>query len=330
MEAPRFLLLQKEIELAFHRLYFFPIALFFLISSCIQHESVLFQSHSIPTNDEITSVYFSNPLDGIAVGGNTWTRGIVSRTSDGGKSWKIDSLFDKEIFCASYLDNGTFLAMGIEFNLYELKANETFIHKIKHQGSFRFIRGVAAFNENHIIAVHGLGNGKIEKFSIHSDSSQTVLQIDRDLNAILCMDSLHWIACGYGIVLRSSDAGEHWDTIDITGDHFVDIAWLAPNTIFLLGVGGTVLKSEDLGIHFNKLKSGGIIDNSAPLRCIGFKNIQEGIIAGEDGLIMSTKDGGNHWSILDGLPSFDVKDVYYDDGRYWLCGSSGIIVSFVL
>jgi photosystem II stability/assembly factor-like uncharacterized protein len=322
--------LQKEIELTFHRLYFFLFIFSFLISSCIKHENVSFQSHSVPTHDEITSIYFSNPLEGIAVGGNTWTRGIVGRTADGGKTWKIDSLFDKEIFCSTYLDNGTLLAMGIEFNLYALSASAINIHKINHQGNFRFIRGVSAYDENHIIAVHGLGNGKIEKFGIHSDSTRTVLEINRDLNAIQCLDSLHWIACGYGIVLRSTDAGEHWDTLDITGDHFVDITWLPPNTIFLLGAGGTVLKSVDLGIHFNEIKSGGIIDKSAPLRCIHFKNTQEGIIAGEDGLIMFTRDGGNQWSILDGLPLFDVKDIFYDGKQYWLCGSAGKIISFEL
>ena len=316
--------------LAFLRLRYLFILFSILVSSCIKHESVLFQSHSIPTSDEITSIYFSNDKDGTAVGGNTWSRGIVCRTNDSGKNWKVDSLFDKEIFCASPLSAQLIFAMGIELNLYELREQENIVHKIKHQGNFRFIRGVSAYNENNIIAVHGLGLGSIEKFNIHSDSTRTVLNINRELNAIQCLDSLHWIACGYGIVLRSADAGEHWDTLDIIGDQFVDIAYLPPTTIFILGVGGTILKSDDLGLHFNKIKSGGIIDNSAPLRSIHFKNNQEGIIAGENGLVMLTRDGGANWLIVDGLPEFDVKDIFYNGERYWLCGSLGIIVSFEL
>ena len=319
---------KKRLILASLRLLILLSTFLVLFSSCLKHELAEFQSHSIQTTDEITSVYFRDGMDGIAAGGNTWIRAIACRTNDGGKSWNTDSLYDKEIFCSSHDEAGLFIAMGIELNLYELRPQETVIHKMNYQGGFRFIRGVSMYDSNNIIAVHGLGNGSIEKFSLYSDSTRTVLNINHELNAIQCIDSLHWIACGFGIVLRSKDAGIHWDTLEVFGDHFVDIAWLAPTTMYIVGAGGIVLRSDNTGIHFYEVKSGGVISNAPPFRCISFKNIQEGLIAGENGLVMLTRDGGSSWSIVDGLPDCDVKDIYFDGSQYWLCGSSGTIISF--
>lgn len=330
MEAPRFLVLQKKINLIFYRCTVFIFLITVSFFSCVNHETVVFESHSINTSDEITSVYFHNASYGIAVGGTTWTRGIVCSTLDGGNSWKIDSVFDKKIFCLSHNSNGLILAMGIELNLYELRQQETIIHRIKHPGSFKFIRGVSLFDSNTIMAVHGLGsNGSIEKISLHADSTRTVLNINRELNAIKSLDSSKWIACGFGIVLRTEDAGEHWDTLNVFGDHYVDIAWQAPSSVYILGLGGTVLRSDDQGNNFYKVKSGGTITNSPTFNCIGFKNAYEGIIAGEKGLVMLTRNGGVSWSVVDGLPTFDVMDIFIDVNRYWLCGDSGTIISFV-
>jgi photosystem II stability/assembly factor-like uncharacterized protein len=318
--------LQKEINLSSHLTGIFLIILSLFFISCEKHESLNFSSHQINTNDEITGVYFSDHLNGIAVGGNTWTRAIVCRTNDGGLNWSIDSLFDKEIFCIGILNPEHILAMGIEMNLYEFLGIQNIVHKINHRGNFKFIRAMAVIDSNHILAVHGLGNGSIEKFGLHSDSTTTVLDIRNDLNCIQCLDNKHCVAGGYGILLNTSDGGEVWDTVNLTGDHFIDISVVQPSAIFVLGAGGSVIRSDDYGAHFIQIKSGGIINSSPPFRCIGFRNLNEGMIAGEDGLIMITRNAGADWNVVDGLPVFDVKDIFIDENSYWLCGSGGHVI----
>lgn len=301
-----------------------------LFASCQKSELVLYQSHSINTQDDISTVYFHNAQTGIAVGGNTWTRAIVCRTANGGQNWNIDSVYDKKIFCAINSNTDDFFGMGIELNLYQVLPEKTKVFNIKHQGSFRFIRGMSMYNDQHFMAVHGLTNGSIEKFSITSDSTRTIIDVDRELYAIQCLDSLHWIACGFGIILQTKDAGELWDTLDISGDKFIDICWLAPNTLFILGAAGTILKSTDSGLHFRNTRKGGIINHNPLYNAICFKNNAEGIIAGDRGQILFTRDGGAHWILAEGLPDFDVFDCFHDGIKYWLCGSKGTIVSFSL
>jgi photosystem II stability/assembly factor-like uncharacterized protein len=298
------------------------------MSSCVKHEFVTFKVHSIPTSDEITSVYFRDEMNGIAVGGKLWKRGIVCRTHDGGKTWKSDSLFDKIINCIYYQDQLIF-AMGIELKLYDIRTDQNNIINIYNPGPFKYIRSISVLDTNNIIAVHGFINGSIEKFGIDSDSTRTVLNLNRELYSIQCLDRLNCIVCGYGIILNTKDGGEHWDTLDVAGDQFIDIARVS-STIYILGIAGAIYKSDDSGQTYSKIRSGGIISNAPLFNSICFKNNNEGIIAGEAGLVMFTRDGGCNWSIADGLPSFDIKDIFFDDSRYWLCGSSGTIISFTL
>ena len=51
------------------------------------------------------------------------------------------------------------------------------------------------------------------------------------------------------------------------------------------------------------------------------------MIAGENGTILITRNSGDDWIVLDDLPVFDVKDIYFDGTYYWLCGSEGSIMS---
>ena len=96
--------------------------------------------------------------------------------------------------------------------------------KLKHTGSFRFIRSIAAFNDQLIMAVNANGTGSIERFSIYSDSTQTVFESRHELNAICYIDSSNWLAAGYGLVVHSKMQAKHWDTLDISGDQFVDFS----------------------------------------------------------------------------------------------------------
>lgn len=305
----------------------FILTLFCVFTSCTKQEAIQFQSYSVLTKDELTGIYFASPDIAYAVGGNTWLRGIICKTTDGGQNWKIDSVFDKELFCISGRESGLVIGMGIELMFHAITPTTITTHKLKHAGSFKFVRGVSVFNADLMLAVNGNGTGSIEKFSIHSDTTRTILELDHELNAIQFIDSLHWIAVGYGIVLRSVDAGEHWDTLDIRGDQFLDISKTDQGNLFFLGAGGSVYRSNDKGATFENIKSGGIISNNPPMRAICFINETKGIIAGENSSAYITRDGGSEWIQLEGLPDFDIKDIFYDGDLFWLCGSMGTIIS---
>ncbi|HEX5626138.1 MAG TPA: hypothetical protein VFX48_08985, partial [Saprospiraceae bacterium] len=89
-------------------------------------------------------------------------------------------------------------------------------------------------------------------------------------------------------------------------------------------------RSGDQGLHFEKRRKGGIIGGGPPFKAICFKNRDEGLIGGEDGLLLRTEDGGKDWIQLEGLPAFNIQDISFDGKKYWLCGSGGRILSLLL
>lgn len=46
------------------------------------------------------------------------------------------------------------------------------------------------------------------------------------------------------------------------------------------------------------------------MRAICFINETKGIIAGENSSAYITRDGGSEWIQLEGLPDFDIKDIF--------------------
>ncbi|HRG68685.1 MAG TPA: hypothetical protein PLS73_07540 [Saprospiraceae bacterium] len=298
-----------------------------LLISCTKHEQIEYHDFIKISDKELSGIWFTDSRQAYVVGGTTWSAGITASTQDTWKHWQVDSLSDKELFCIYGTSGGQVIGMGIELWAYHLNESPLRIQKLKHTGSFRFIRSIAAFNDQLIMAVNANGTGSIERFSIYADSTQTVFESRHELNAICYIDSSNWLAAGYGLVVHSNNAGKHWDTLDISGDQFVDFSKTAQGNLFMLGVAGTVYKIVANPVRFIKIRKGGIIGSRAPLKAICFKNEKEGMIAGENGTILITRNSGDDWIVLDDLPVFDVKDIYFDGTYYWLCGSEGSIMS---
>ena len=301
--------------------------LFFLFNSCTKHESLDYHDYIKISDKELTGIWFIDLNQAFVVGGTTWSAGITASTKDTWKNWQLDSLSDKELFCISGTPNGQVIGMGIELWAYHLNEIPIRIQKLKHVGPFRFVRSIAAYSNELVMSVNANGNGSIERFSIYADSTQTVFESRHELNAICYLDSLNWLAGGYGLVVHSKNGGENWDTLDIQGDQFVDFSKTVHGSLFMLGVAGTVYKITNNPLRFEKIRKGGVIGSQAPLHAICFKDANEGMIAGENGFIQITRNSGDDWIVVDDLPVFDVKDIFFDGTIYWLCGSEGTIMS---
>ncbi len=160
------------------KINYFLISILLFIFSCSKEENASFTTFSTPTQDELCGIYFWNQMEGIAVGGNTWTRAIRLSTNDGGLSWKKDSLFDKQIFCLGSNQLGLLIGLGIEFNCYQFTTQQTTISKL---GDFRFFRALDVYNPELIIAAGGesFGTGYLEKINTTSLTSRQILTINK-------------------------------------------------------------------------------------------------------------------------------------------------------
>lgn len=298
----------------------------FICLSCQKEMAITFEDYSIPTDDEITGLHFWSDQYILAIGGDTWKRGIRAYSDNHGQTWLVDSIQDKKLFSVSSGSGSLTIGMGIGFTLHKFYFTDHQRIDIAHTGDFKFIRSVSLLNDTLAMAVHGLGNGQIFKIHPGTGEYQIVHEVDRELNTIAHLNEEKWFAAGFGIVLRTNNTGVSWDTLPISGDQYVDLSISPDSTIVLLGSSGTVYQSLDKGQIFNKIRSAGIISSAPLFTSICFKNKMEGLIGGEASALMKTKDGGRSWIQLTGIPAMDIRSIVFYNGHYWICGNKGRVI----
>jgi photosystem II stability/assembly factor-like uncharacterized protein len=139
--------------------------------------------------------------------------------------------------------------------------------------------------------------GTMFAITVDGEASTYPLEHDEDLRAIACLgESTAWVVGTSGTVLRSRDAGQHWDAVTIEGTTSID--W-------------TALAVAEASIE--------------PLEVLW--------VVGEGGAIAHTADGGSSWTLVEGAmvdftgvaTTIDGSDAIAvaDDGSIWQIDSSG-------
>ncbi|MCC7159224.1 MAG: hypothetical protein IT281_06780, partial [Ignavibacteria bacterium] len=100
-----------------------------------------------------------------------------------------------------------------------------------------------------------------------------------------------------GTILRSSDTGFNWYNVSVTDTSFdfnalnKKSAYSTDFRYIAVGSGGRIYKSTDLGLTWIQ-KNSGTVNN---LKSIYFLNLDSGMVAGDNGTIRLTTDGGETW-----------------------------------
>ena len=260
-----------------------------------------FEIIQTPSNDDLTGIYHWDDQNIMVVGGNTWSRALLMKSTDGGESWIKDSLYDKKIFSFSsrvYADK--IWSTGIDMITMHTKTQ----YKNYFSPTYKFYRSI----EHTAIAVGGeaFGSGFID-YVDSMGQLRNILNLNHELDAIQNIGDSVWLTAGFGIVLRSMDDGMNWDTLDVDGDHFRDIDSKG-NISFIVGNFGTILRA---------------------FRCVKIRDENEILVAGENGLAWISDDGGDSWKEIDNLPDIDFYDITFYRGKYFLCGSGGKILKIL-
>ncbi|MCC6816448.1 MAG: hypothetical protein IT267_08565 [Saprospiraceae bacterium] len=301
-----------------------------LLFSCQKELNVDFVEYQTGTVNDINAIVCKNPEEIFIGGGVSWFHTDALWTEDGGKSWSSMDLSGRSIqsMCCDVHDH--IFACGIDKKLYIMNSQKP---EELSFGDYIFFRAIDAWSPDNILLAGGesFRVGYIYKASILKDTLFEVLNTQREMNSIHCIDSLNWVASGFGIVLKTQNGGMNWDTINITGDHFRDMYFINDSIGYMCGIGGDILKTSNRGLAWRKLRDAQkLLVGFKPFRCICFKNEMEGIVAGESGIVWMTSDGGNNWVELQNVPFVNYYDVQFDSEKYWLSGSGGTLISIQL
>ena len=281
------------------------------------------------TASTLTSVYFTDPNHGHAVGGNTWYHGTYLQTTDGGDHWQLDTLGNKQLFGIHFNQHQMGHAVGIDGYLFRKESPQSSwdFYKLPN---WNILRDVCFFDVDHGIVVGGEAFKFGVLMTLGADYKPiTIDTFENELSAVCYTNAKTIHVAGYGIILRSTDGGLNWSISETNGDFYRSIHFPTSNIGYIAGYSGSILKTTDAGQNWKKLIDGNKISTkNTPFRSVHFVNAEKGYLVGDRGTFWRTLNGGNNWQVVKDFPKVDLYDVHVVENTGFIVGENGRIFRF--
>lgn len=267
---------------------------------------------NIPSgNSEFNNLTFIDNNKGVVIS----NQNDIFRTTDGGNSWsKVLDLASGKLSCIHHSGDENLFAGGSEGKILKSSNGGANWQEISLLGSSLIVSSITENTSGHLFltaktsslgSIYKSTNGGIDWIPILASS-------DKSYNSITFINNAIGIAVGSsGVVLRTSDGGNTW-TETLLGSESLSKVMHIGNSIYAIGLNGSIFKSTNQGMTWNKHESNTNIELKAAsfTTSSSFKNdlfiestISEiGWIVGENGIILKTEDGGEGGVII------NVKD----------------------
>jgi len=309
-------------------------SIFYLLLTCtfsackkdLLHYQSVQQLDSHTTTDRFNKILFVNDSVGFIVGGQRFLNATILITRDGGNTWQNYSFPEagKELFGIAQAPSGIVYCTGFDGKL--LYSSDT-----GNNWTFRQLQYYPYLDIAFTDATHGIIIGGVsfdEGFMAHVDdkgNTSTQDSLGYQLNKIKMVDNQTGYIAAYGTVLKTTDAGQTWNPLNIKNDDFTGIYIPNNNEIWVCGYNGSIYHSPDAGQSWQRKRNGN--DITIPryrLLDIIFKDAATGWAVGESGIVIHTEDGGGHWEQYDHFTSNSLRSiVILSNGDLLVAGDNG-------
>lgn len=306
--------------------------LLLLFFSCGQEKRELpWIEQTSGTTTDLTSVYFTNDSTGHAVGGKSFFLGVYLTTHDGGGNWRADSIINKKINSIQFTPEGRGHHVGVKGLLRNSLTNaDWWLQGLALDRSIPTMNDLYFWNNDHGVIVGGVAFQDGYVLRLGADYSVVALDsFENELSAVFFSDENTVHAVGYGLVLRSTDGGTTWVRNEVKSDFYRSVHFPSPQTGYAVGYSGTIIKTTDAGVNWEKLRNGDKITvGDKPFRSVFFVSEDKGYIVGDGGLFWTTSDGGDNWQAVNDFPDVDLHDIFVVNGKGYIVGAAGKIFHF--
>ncbi|WP_221030891.1 WD40/YVTN/BNR-like repeat-containing protein [Actomonas aquatica] len=188
-------------------------------------------------------------------------RGLIRRSTDGGKTWITSDPVVPYTLCAvSFADarNGWAAGHGAVV-LRTTDGGLSWQHQYTGPDPESPFLDLLALDGGHLIAIGAFGSYFVSHDAGATWEQEWILDEDMHLNRITRMaDGTLFIAGEMGALLRSSDNGVTWDTLDTGEDgSLYGVMELSDHTLLAYGLRGRVYRSTDRGDSWTAVKTPG-------------------------------------------------------------------------
>jgi photosystem II stability/assembly factor-like uncharacterized protein len=184
------------------------------------------------------------------------------------------------------------------------------------------------FDVDFVDTLHGWAVGNLGLILHTSDGGKTwEKQGSKTDNQFFGVDFVDervgWVVGYYGSIFHTSDGGQTWEDQSVSEDvAFNDVHFVDQETGWAVGEFSTILHTQDAGKNWERL-TGAVEEESLDgkwegddsglgdktLFGVSFQNRLEGWVAGMDGIIAHTIDGGRSWSVRETGVTKNLYDI---------------------
>jgi photosystem II stability/assembly factor-like uncharacterized protein len=153
------------------------------------------------------------------------------------------------------------------------------------------------------------------------------------VNAVVFDGSNIWVVGAKGLVSRSYNDGGNFEEKDLGLDVGLNDVFIRKNTIWIVGDAGTIIQSTDGGKSFGKRvydasrrAHGQSKTQYLDLYSVEFEDEKRGFIVGDEGLILTTTDGGFSWDEQKSGVNEQLFHLSIRGKEGWVVGTGGTIL----
>ncbi|CAA6830114.1 MAG: Unknown protein [uncultured Aureispira sp.] len=295
----------------------------------LEEASYASRMYSLPTDLDLSDVYFINQDTGYVSAGGIFTAGLILGTGDGGNTWDTIDVYGTGVNSFSY-QNGIFTASICGQRLYSSSDFATWSFTNAASGWWNWQRHTR-LADNRVLLVGGenFGRGFIHLYNPTQGGLVLKDTFDHELTDIITTSNRTIHAVGYGLIMKSTDEGNSWVPSRVTGDFFRGIDFVDDNIGYVVGEYGSVYKTENGGNSWQSCRAGNSIftDQTKLFRAIAFLDASTGFLVGTNNMIFRTTNGGKVWkqiSNFDGYTNFNAIRIQH--GKAYVTGEKGSLL----
>jgi photosystem II stability/assembly factor-like uncharacterized protein len=283
----------------------------FLFATCKKDQ---LKFHSVQkmvsnTNCRLNHVRFISPTTVIAAGGIQFYQSEIVISHDGGYTWSSfsDPAAPKEMFGMAVTSFNKIVLCGVDGDVLTSADSGSTWKFNRIQDWSQYMSGTFITQDTGIFVSTVLQR----QCSItRIDSSFKTIDAQTytfGANNIYFRSKDTGYLIGYGTVMKTTDRGNTWNFLDVQDDNFMSLCFIN-DTIKMCGYNGSIYSSSDGGNSWTMLRNGN--DFTIPhhgLLDIMFSDSLHGWIACDDGTLLYSNDGGNHWSEFETFTSEAIR-----------------------